>query len=1199
MTAKNKEHSRLQTLELQGYKTFATKTTFEFAPTITAIVGPNGSGKSNIADAIRWVLGEQAYSLLRGKKTEDMIFSGSESRSRAGMAAATIRFDNTEGWLPIDFNEVSIGRRAYRDGQNEYLVNDQKVRLRDVSELLAESGLAERTYTIIGQGLVDTALSLRAEERRELFEEAAGIGLYRSRREEAVRRLESTRRNLERVKDILAELRPRLRSLERQAQRARDYEQVKEDLKSSLRVWYGYHWNRMQQVVGQASQAAKAQAEERRDLHEEQKRVDKELASTRRRIEQFREKLQSWSGEAGELYNRREEMARRQAVLEERIRWLEEQHGMIQGELSSLQAEHARAKKSADVAREEMQARSDEVQQLEEQAVGDGSGRTLKDRRELEAESNRLRKELEALAGREAAWHTREDQLKERREELELALDQVEQERALAQESRQELAAARNEAVKALEAANRQAMRLREQKSELEARSANLATSAEKQRQSLQSLQRKADQFQSRLMALRELAEGPQAGSQALLQAAERGEIAGVIGRLLSKVQVPSQHRRVVSTAMGELVGGLAVSTWSELEQALGFLAKQSDQGRTVLLPMEEDDGGERYYVPAPDDTDIVAHAAEVVSAEESLKPVIRRLLGRTWIVRDRSSAVRWRGQAPSDVQLVTPQGELFLPNGIVIVGPPSFGPDREGREELQRDLHKVEAEIEVVSGELAAVESEQDTVAARLGNVDLELDAAEQAEGASRQALRQIEIELREAESRVTSQQRRHQELSEALERTESRWQNLLSEGEAFEEQRARLERELTRSQRQFGDAQASQAADELELEWDRARTSFEDAEGRWKERKARAETLAEEVETWQRRLSANEEERATKDQELAEVRANSIEVEAALSARQEELDPVEQELDAAEKRRTELEKAESRLRFQIQAVENRHSQAQVELARREEELLGLQRRIEDDFGLVAYEYDESTTGQDPLPLEGLVEKLPNVDELPEGIETQVKRLRAQLRRMGSINPEAQEEYQHVRERMEFMTTRVDDLRDAESQIQEVIVELDVIMAREFRTTFEEVAAAFKDTFQQLFGGGSARLILIDPDDPNESGIEIEAKLPGKREQGLAVLSGGERSLAASALIFALLRVSPTPFCVLDEVDAMLDESNVIRFCELLQELSEKTQFIVITHNRQTVQVAQAVYGITMAADSTSRIISLDLEEAAQEVAA
>jgi chromosome segregation protein len=280
--------SRLKSLELQGYKTFANRTVFEFPGAVTAIVGPNGSGKSNITDALRWVLGEQSYLLLRGKKTEDMIFAGSERRTRSGMASATVVFDNSDNWLPIDFSEVAIARRAYRDGSNEYLLNGQRVRLRDVSELLSESGLAERTYTIIGQGLVDAALALRVEDRRRLFEEAAGIGLHRSRRQEAVKRLADTRRNLERVEDILTELRPRLRSLERQARRSQDYGQAVEELKNLLREWYGFHWHRAQEELSSAQERTKSQDEKLEAARQNEANLETEISQLREKRQTLR-----------------------------------------------------------------------------------------------------------------------------------------------------------------------------------------------------------------------------------------------------------------------------------------------------------------------------------------------------------------------------------------------------------------------------------------------------------------------------------------------------------------------------------------------------------------------------------------------------------------------------------------------------------------------------------------------------------------------------------------------------------------------------------------------------------------------------------------------------------------------------------------------------------------------------------------------
>src|SRR5574338_69543 len=313
---------RLKSLELQGYKTFASRSVFEFASGITAIVGPNGSGKSNIADSLRWVLGEQSYSLLRGKKTEDMIFAGSEHRPRAGMAQATITFDNTEQWLPVDFSEVALERRAFRDGRNDYLLNGQHVRLREINELLAQAGLSERTYTILGQGLVDASLALKAEDRRRLFEEAAGGGLYRARREEALRRLDSTARNLERVLDIMAELEPRLRSLERQARRAIEYSQAQAALKVTLREWYGYHWHRAQKDLADTRQGVRRQemrVQEARELHE---KAQREYGSFRERLSGLRAQLNTWHRQSAELHGQWESVSRELAVLEERRRSL-------------------------------------------------------------------------------------------------------------------------------------------------------------------------------------------------------------------------------------------------------------------------------------------------------------------------------------------------------------------------------------------------------------------------------------------------------------------------------------------------------------------------------------------------------------------------------------------------------------------------------------------------------------------------------------------------------------------------------------------------------------------------------------------------------------------------------------------------------------------------------------------------------------
>src|SRR5574341_66467 len=379
---------RIKSLELHGYKTFAARTVFEFASGITAIVGPNGAGKSNIADALRWVLGEQSYSLLRGKKTEDMIFSGSEHRPRAGMASAEVTFDNSTNWLPVDFAEVALTRRAARDGHNEYLLNGQHIRLRDMNEILAASGLSERTYTIVGHGLVDASLALKADERRRLFEEAAGVGLYRVRREEALKRLDSTSHNLERVLDILSELEPRLRSLERQAKRAVDYTRAQAELKVILREWYGYHWHRAQQELIEANEAVKTQDAHVNEAREIHARAQAEYNSFRERLTSLRAQLNIWHRQSAELHNQREEVSRELAVLEERQRSLlsaqssvladknrtsneeriaQERLAEAEQESLRLQAEYEEAQKQYAEARQALLTRQSERASVEEE----------------------------------------------------------------------------------------------------------------------------------------------------------------------------------------------------------------------------------------------------------------------------------------------------------------------------------------------------------------------------------------------------------------------------------------------------------------------------------------------------------------------------------------------------------------------------------------------------------------------------------------------------------------------------------------------------------------------------------------------------------------------------------------------------------------------------------------------------------------
>jgi chromosome segregation protein len=1197
MKASFESPALLKSIELQGYKTFATKTEFAFAPTITAIVGPNGVGKSNIADAIRWVLGEQSYRLLRAKRTEDVIFTGSDTRPRAGMASANIVFDNSEGWLPIDFSEVSVGRRAYRDGTNEYLLNGQRVRLRDLVELLSECGLAERTYTIIGQGLVDTALSLRAEERRRLFEEAAGIGLYRIRRQEATRRLETAARNLERAQDILAELKPRLRSLERQARRARNYDQVRTDLREALRIWYGFHWHAMQSEVMKRRQAAGTQEAKRDDLRLRHEKLDTELVETRRSIDKMRGELHDLSQEISRLYSQRESRGRRLAIAQERGRWLIDQSTFLNSELATLEERHKVLVERKQRAQQEVDrrhdARSAAESTLEDTTPEEDVGR--KQRIELVGKLRDLQGKHEKLQADRAAWEAQLGQLSDAASAL------TERQQALGKD----LSSARTALHDAdaqvslvegeLERAQRNLDRASKALKSARARESDLESKHEASRLKVVESRTEIGGIEARLEALQHSLRSSERVAENLGHASKKGALSGWVGVLSEALKTSPKYRQAISSLLGILSQGVVFKTDKDVVKALDWLADRTDDDRAALLPLAP--LHDPPLLEAPESAGVEGNAAELTKVAEPYRKLANILLGQALVVKDRSAAVELIADLPTDGMLVTLSGEVFYPSGVVVLGA------RQSAAEMKARISELEASLVGMKDAFSSAEKETEGCAADLETARKAREEAQKSaddsrneEGGAQLRLEKTLLAKQEAERQLAYLESQREMLDAEIAQLAEKRQEVEARGANFDLERESIEAELdlVQSQLRPDDDAWQEYGTPVEL----ATRAEQSARGRLSEIDHELKALEHEMQDWQGRISSNQVEQTELNVEIASAGDGVAEVEKRLEEISTQSEPVERAIGEAEDNRAKLEADESLTRSLLQEAERSHSQLQIDLARREEELASLRRRIEDDFGLVTFEDDGATLGQEPLPLDGLVERLPRVDEVPIDLQTQIGRLRAQLRRMGAINPEAQREYEEVRERVDFLTQQLEDSQTASAQIRDVIAELDVLMEREFRKTFEAVAKEFRATFTRLFGGGSARLVLTDAEDFTSIGIDIEAKLPGRREQGLAVLSGGERSLTATALIFALLKVSPTPFCVLDEVDAMLDEANVVRFIEMLRELSKETQFILITHNRQTVQAAEVIYGISMGNDQVSRAISLRLDEAIKQVA-
>ena len=689
-------------------------------------------------------------------------------------------------------------------------------------------------------------------------------------------------------------------------------------------------------------------------------------------------------------------------------------------------------------------------------------------------------------------------------------------------------------------------------------------------------------------------------GAKYLLQTARQGKLHGKYQALSAMLQVPAEFETAIAAVLGEFLDGIVVEDNLNGEDALQLL-EQGEKGRAVLFTIQNPEAVVLQDLDM--DPDLVGIAANLVGTPENLNRLVLALLGNTLLVRNRAAARRMIGKVHPGIRLVTLKGEVFYNNGVVVAG-------QDGRSGvIGRPRQKKE-----LQDRLIGVETCLESAIQAVLNLDRLMAQQRESSQLLDKHLRQVSQDLNQASQQfqqanlaVEQRRQRHDWQRGQITTQEGQIQKTESEIGQIQTEIDRLEKQVQQSNqevRQHNRSLANLPVDELQAQLAHWSTGAAVADRAVKESQRRFDEHQRVILSNQQRLEILSQRSESLQQTFAELegqkallRADETHLNREIEALQAQIDPAEIELNQFEEQYTALQEDQNAAQ-QSSLVADRHAtQTQLELNRVRESLDSLRRRIEDDFGLVAFEYTADVSGQTPLPLDGMVEQLPMLSEIAPEIEDSINRQRGQLRRMGAINPDAHKEYLEVKERYEFLTQQVEDLRKADLDLRQVITELDELMRKEFQRTFDAVAIEFKQMFTRLFGGGSARLILVDEEHPTEAGIDIEARLPGRREQGLALLSGGERSLTAVALIFALLKISPTPFCVMDEVDAMLDESNVGRFCELLKELSQKTQFIVITHNRNTVQSADVIYGVTMGRDSASQVLSLRLDEVSEEM--
>lgn len=1293
---------RLKRVEIQGYKSFATKTVFDFEGGITAIVGPNGSGKSNIMDALRWVMGETATSQMRAKKLEDVIFSGSESRAPAGLAEVRIVLDNSESWLPLEFAEVAVTRRVHRSGDSEFLINDNRVRLRDIQELFTSSGLGQESYALLGQGLVEEVLRLKPEERRALIEEVADVRRHRVKLSEARRKREQAHENLERARLLVEEIEPRLRRLERQAKRALQHAELKAELREALGQFYRREWRRLQDELGarraaydqrSAEQAAAALAVEQAE--ETLTGWEAQLSAARTTLEQSSAEQRERAARVRELEHELAMAQQREGLLRQRAQDLSADLQRLDAQLQPESGQAPPAEPSLGAQSDGEQAAATGEQTIEEEAV---AARAASDQAEAalgEAESRlavlqrggrEIDQQLEELHQADSEDARRAQGQTEERERLEAAARERRAGLAARREAVHAAEQASTEAATAAGEAGSEANEARAAREELSQRfyaaGAYLrgleASRAERDRRLLRA--------RDRLAMLRELqaeSEGIHQGLRALFgsrgvpREGEETGIPGVIGVVRHLLRAPAGLEHAIEAALEDYLDAVVYVSVDEALQTVQVLLSER-AGRIVVLPI--DVLKPRPALAMPPEKGVIGVASELVRCDPEHREWVDTLLGRTLVVEDADAARKLMARGLGNA--VTRDGSLFRANGTLAGGrvaeQGSFARESELQslpgqiEELERSLAETadvegkREELESVEQALRAAEQQSETATARraaaqeesaslradVTRLTAELRGLESDEQRDAQRLEEIataQREIVEAGERRTAQRveiEARRSSSETIRRTEAARESAANlatraalrkreaEGEHEALRAARLEREAVaaqaRAQRQerstqLGEVETGLAALTAELERishallpAREAVDAVSADERPEAQAvARLQALERErrgaVQQSQRGLITAERQLVTAEAAVNESERGTVHIEEQMQA--DEFDVVAEGLVAEEAGLASGSGVEEGAQaasvvsmISAAGLGATHTPPQGSAASIEpggssggSGADSSHGAAESGSGTGAGNGAATVTGNGngsggsvqqhgDGEAEGEAEEQEPEESLAV-LRERIEALRGRLRWLGNVNPDAAAEYQEIEERYTFLSGEIADLEGAEQRMLQAEAELGEMIEGAFSEAFESVDRHFRRYFQTMFRGGTGRLTLTDPEE-GEPGVEIFAQPPGKRVGNLQMLSGGERSLVAMALLFAMLEVNPAPFSVLDEVDAALDEANVVRFVDGLKELAQGSQFVVITHNRRTIEQADNIYGITMGDDSVSRVLSVRLSD-------
>lgn len=1184
----------LKTLEMQGFKSFPDKTVLSFGKGITAVVGPNGSGKSNISDAVRWVLGETSTKNLRGSKMEDVIFGGTSARKPVGFAQVRLTLDNSDKTLKDKGDTVTVSRCYYRSGESEYKIDGEVVRRRDVHELFMDTGLGADGYSIVGQGKIDSIISAKNEDRRELFEEAAGISRFRHKRTDAQRRLDQAQENLVRLLDILGELESRVGPLKVQSEKAAQFIKLSDEKKTlEIGVWI----NKIKKFTNELrEQEHKIDAanESYTICENELKSIENEIESALEETVKINAKIDEIRNTAAEYDEQALKKDGEASVLEATLSHNEETVGRLKNDIDTV----AKGNDAIDAGIAEKQALIEQCAQRAQerraqlQAVTEETQRILSSNEEFSKRSSELNSRLASLTMQLSDYRVKLTQAQSSMEEIESRKDEAD---AAALELQEEIKAEQEnqaQSARTLAALN---SRIEENTNALNGFNLKLKGKTDKAQQ----LKTRLDQITSALSEKRSRAkmlsdleknmEGYSGAVKAVVRHAQSGALGGIHGVLSQLIQVENEYSTAVEVALGAAMQNIVTSTEADAKRAINYL-KANHLGRATFLPISNIKGRTLDEKDLADHLGFVAVASDLVDCDANYKQIISNLLSRVVIADDMDSAIGIAKEYKNRFKIVTLDGQVINPGGSMTGGSRAKGAGILSRanmiEDLLSEAKKLEAEQQKLSAEYKAAFEDANHAAASMQAAQADLMTAKE--------------DLIRAEGE-------EQRIREKLETLGNRLSVLQSEKDNAGARIAQFKKESESAQQGADEVQAKISETESEI----ARVTG-DAQGTQEKREELRKTaeeinlelvtLAKDSQAASLSIEELQSRKSTQSDRVGEIEKEIASIREKSDVLKTQIEQIKQQAQALRERsgssaneiaeliesRNGLDKRSSELRTLERNKSQEREKLSAEIVRLDERKIAMRKEYDELNDMLFEQYELTRREAEALDIQ-----IENMD----AAKKRLHEIKVAIKKLGSINVGAIEEYKEVSERYEFLKEQIDDIEKSKSELGKIIEDLTSSMSEKFMTQFNRINEEFKQCFADFFGGGKGEIVLEEPDNCLESPIEIKIQPPGKSVQNINLFSGGEKSLAALALLFSVLRVTPSPFCIYDEVEAALDDVNVERFAKYMRKMTDKTQFISITHRRGTMEEADVLYGVTMQEKGVSKLLELQSAELASKM--